>query len=388
MWIPVLEAKKLKRDPVRVVYWGSPVVLFRTESGEIGALEDLCAHRGVPLSCGAVQGETLRCGYHHFAFDRKGECTSIPKVFDAKEDFKRACRVTRYFVREALGLIFISVEDEPAAPFPLDAEALAAPRHASQFLECEGHPLAWLDHNADVPHAVCAHVGSLLKHWPGAEPEARMSLAFSSESRHPIRPAFEATFEHSPPRPLPLVVNFLQAQSLLGFCKKLLTRTPREGRFRVDGALLSPACHDLRYGWSGAFGQVTFRTIDFVNPLSPNRVVFVGVFPQSDGRGLLGMLERQIYGRNGVGGHVAHEDAVFLERTRVADGRRFHVTPADGTAVSRALFARYLREKAHLFPADSLIHGIKADPGLEVPCESEPRTSVYLERPDLAPQEI
>ncbi|KAF7962081.1 hypothetical protein AWV80_25955, partial [Cupriavidus sp. UYMU48A] len=41
-----------------------PIVLVRTESGTIFALEDRCAHRQVPLHAGVVEGEFIRCGYH------------------------------------------------------------------------------------------------------------------------------------------------------------------------------------------------------------------------------------------------------------------------------------------------------------------------------------
>ena len=55
-----------------------PVVLFRTEDGEIAALEDRCSHRAMPLSAGHVDGKILRCCYHGVEFDGRGMCTRIP----------------------------------------------------------------------------------------------------------------------------------------------------------------------------------------------------------------------------------------------------------------------------------------------------------------------
>ena len=37
-----------------------PVVLFRTQGGAIGALEDRCCHRHLPLSRGRVRGEIIQ----------------------------------------------------------------------------------------------------------------------------------------------------------------------------------------------------------------------------------------------------------------------------------------------------------------------------------------
>lgn len=55
-----------------------PVALFRTAAGQAAAFDDCCPHRMVPLSRGAVEGESLRCGYHGLRFDCSGKCIEIP----------------------------------------------------------------------------------------------------------------------------------------------------------------------------------------------------------------------------------------------------------------------------------------------------------------------
>jgi phenylpropionate dioxygenase-like ring-hydroxylating dioxygenase large terminal subunit len=57
---------------------GAPIVLFRGKAGQVFALEDRCAHRQVPLSLGVVEGETLRCGYHGWAYNQGGKCIDVP----------------------------------------------------------------------------------------------------------------------------------------------------------------------------------------------------------------------------------------------------------------------------------------------------------------------
>ena len=54
------------------------VVLFRSGSGTVIALEDRCPHRGAPLSRGRVLGDMIACSYHGFRFDGTGRCTHIP----------------------------------------------------------------------------------------------------------------------------------------------------------------------------------------------------------------------------------------------------------------------------------------------------------------------
>jgi phenylpropionate dioxygenase-like ring-hydroxylating dioxygenase large terminal subunit len=55
-----------------------PVALWRRADGEIVAFEDLCCHRGAPLSKGRREGDCVRCMYHGLKFDADGRCIEIP----------------------------------------------------------------------------------------------------------------------------------------------------------------------------------------------------------------------------------------------------------------------------------------------------------------------
>ena len=54
------------------------IALFRDANGKAAALEDRCAHRGAPLSCGEMVPEGLQCGYHGLVFNGGGQCVYIP----------------------------------------------------------------------------------------------------------------------------------------------------------------------------------------------------------------------------------------------------------------------------------------------------------------------
>ncbi|MBS0472315.1 MAG: aromatic ring-hydroxylating dioxygenase subunit alpha [Proteobacteria bacterium] len=92
---------------------GDPIVLFRGKGGRVFALEDRCAHRQVPLSLGVVEGDTLRCGYHGWAYSNGGKCIDVPYL--GRERLPNGVRA--YPVHEVDGLIFI---------FPGDASLAAA----------------------------------------------------------------------------------------------------------------------------------------------------------------------------------------------------------------------------------------------------------------------
>ncbi len=78
-WYPLAWSSEVRRGKALGVHFaGDPIVVVRTESGTIFALEDRCAHRQVPLHAGAVEGESIRCGYHGWTYDCTGRCIDVP----------------------------------------------------------------------------------------------------------------------------------------------------------------------------------------------------------------------------------------------------------------------------------------------------------------------
>lgn len=57
---------------------GRDVLLYRTASGAVAALEDRCAHRALPLSLGRLVDDRVVCGYHGFTYDSSGACVAVP----------------------------------------------------------------------------------------------------------------------------------------------------------------------------------------------------------------------------------------------------------------------------------------------------------------------
>jgi hypothetical protein len=104
-WYPLARSKDLKRGKMLgVSFAGDPIVLVRTESGRVYALEDRCAHRQVPLHCGVVHGEHLQCGYHSWTYDQTGRCIGIPYL---DKNQSRPPGVRSYPCRESYGLVFV-----------------------------------------------------------------------------------------------------------------------------------------------------------------------------------------------------------------------------------------------------------------------------------------
>ena len=77
-WYVAANSEELKDKPIARIILGNPIVLFRGQSGKIGALDDRCAHRLTPLSLGRIDGDQLECGYHGWTYDCAGKCVRLP----------------------------------------------------------------------------------------------------------------------------------------------------------------------------------------------------------------------------------------------------------------------------------------------------------------------
>ncbi len=103
-WYPLALSKEVKRGKtLGVSFAGEPIVLVRTETNRLYALEDRCAHRQMPLSCGVVAGELVKCCYHAWAYNESGRCTVpyLPKGVAMPRG------VRAYPAREAYGFVFV-----------------------------------------------------------------------------------------------------------------------------------------------------------------------------------------------------------------------------------------------------------------------------------------
>ncbi len=77
-WQVAAFASEVRRALFKRTITDEPVVFYRTQAGEVVALEDRCPHRHVPLSMGQLDGDVVQCAYHGMRFASSGACVSIP----------------------------------------------------------------------------------------------------------------------------------------------------------------------------------------------------------------------------------------------------------------------------------------------------------------------
>ena len=80
-WIPALLASELPEPdcaPVRVSLLSERLIAFKDTDGNIGLMDEFCAHRGVSLWFGRNEEGGLRCPYHGWKYDTSGQCIEVP----------------------------------------------------------------------------------------------------------------------------------------------------------------------------------------------------------------------------------------------------------------------------------------------------------------------
>jgi len=123
-WFCIGYSDELATAEVRNIhYFDRDMVLFRTESGRVGLADPACPHLGAHLGHGGtVQGESIRCPFHHWQYDTEGVITEIPYASRIPPKWEgRPCLKT-YPVCERNEVIWAWYHPQGAAP---DHEVLA-----------------------------------------------------------------------------------------------------------------------------------------------------------------------------------------------------------------------------------------------------------------------
>ncbi len=79
-WFYVDHSDQLAPKEVRNVFLlDQEWVIFRGESGKVGMSDPFCPHLGAHLGHGGtVQGDNIRCTFHHWQYDAEGWCKDVP----------------------------------------------------------------------------------------------------------------------------------------------------------------------------------------------------------------------------------------------------------------------------------------------------------------------
>ncbi len=112
-WVFVTTEDALQNpgDQIPVTVGRQPVLLIRNQDGELGAVSNLCAHRGTLLVDSPANGKRIQCPYHAWTYTDGGRLLSVP--FSPKGEVDKAAHcLPAYRVEAWHGLIFVSLNPD------------------------------------------------------------------------------------------------------------------------------------------------------------------------------------------------------------------------------------------------------------------------------------
>jgi 5,5'-dehydrodivanillate O-demethylase len=118
-WHPIAVAEDLSPEQrtKRVKVLGEELVLYLTEENTYGLVQEACAHRRVSLHYGFVEGCNIRCPYHGWLYNDRGQCLEQPFEQENRR-FKERVTIKAYQAREYRGIIFAYFGPDPAPVLP------------------------------------------------------------------------------------------------------------------------------------------------------------------------------------------------------------------------------------------------------------------------------
>lgn len=161
-WHPVAAEPDVGDEPLGVTLLGETVVIFRDDTGQISAFNDLCPHRGAQLSKGRIVQGRLMCPYHGFQYDGQGKCRYIPSQPKDHQRIPARLALTPFHTAVRYGLVWVAME-EPVQPIPEFPEW-----DDESFHHFIGFDRTWkasaarfIENAMDISHFPWVHAGSL-----------------------------------------------------------------------------------------------------------------------------------------------------------------------------------------------------------------------------------
>jgi nitrite reductase/ring-hydroxylating ferredoxin subunit len=147
---------------VRLKLLGESLIAIRNTNGELGAMDEFCAHRGVSLWFGRNEENGIRCPYHGWKYDISGQCVDLPSDVEGGKLCSRI-KLKSYPMVERGGIIWIYMGPADKKPPLPEWEFATVPTTHSfttkRFQECNW--LQALEGGIDSSHVSFLHRGGL-----------------------------------------------------------------------------------------------------------------------------------------------------------------------------------------------------------------------------------
>lgn len=112
LWYFAMHGHRLKSGKLEPkVILGESIMFGRKGDGRPFALNNICPHRGMPLTNGQLYNNEVECCYHGWRFNASGCCTAIPSLPEGTAFDLSQVKVRSYVCQELQGNIWIFMDD-------------------------------------------------------------------------------------------------------------------------------------------------------------------------------------------------------------------------------------------------------------------------------------
>jgi phenylpropionate dioxygenase-like ring-hydroxylating dioxygenase large terminal subunit len=155
-WYWAIKSKDLKKGQTKPInFLGKELAIYRGQDNKVYAVDAYCPHMGAHLAEGKVDGNGIRCFFHHWKYDNEGNLVDIP----CRKSVGLNAKITHYPVEEKYQTIWIYTGEEAKGEVHSIKELDGIPLDSSfgnQFIKgC--HPNIMMINAIDAHHFSSVH---------------------------------------------------------------------------------------------------------------------------------------------------------------------------------------------------------------------------------------
>lgn len=154
-WYWVMPSQKLRVCEVKAItVLGRELAIYRGQDKKVVIVDAYCPHMGAHLAEGKVEGNELRCFFHHWKFDDQGFCVEIPCV-----EQPISLKLKTWPTAEKYGMIWVWTGEVPKQPVPfvLELENKECDVMLGDYFMINCHPNTVMINPIDAQHFHTVH---------------------------------------------------------------------------------------------------------------------------------------------------------------------------------------------------------------------------------------
>jgi phthalate 4,5-dioxygenase oxygenase subunit len=185
-WQPILLREELdQRDgnPLRVRVLAEDLIAYRDTNGTVGLVGEHCPHRGASLFFARNEECGLRCVYHGWKFDPRGNCVDMPNE-PPESNFKEKIHHRAYPCVERNGVIWTYMGPLSTPPELPALEWNLVPE-GQRYVSKRDEECNWaqaLEGGIDSSHSSFLHASLSTEDYQG---EVRRGMLYKTLDKHP-----------------------------------------------------------------------------------------------------------------------------------------------------------------------------------------------------------